>query len=259
MAVLEKDFELSFNNFDMQSIPYLLWTKRLTNGDTDERISSKKPINFPGEVPVGKETGTKVLAYEGFIVAPTRVDMETSLDILKARIRGVNRPLVFEQAGSQRIYTATKENLVEEPLGAGHMRLNLAFRCYQPYGRSSNVTIYTENVTDAIKELDHDFLGYAPVRPVGVFTITDLTDGTAKKVRISNSITGQGIAVTRDWVDGEVLRVDFKRLSVFVDDVEVDYTGIFPDFVPGQHKLVWSDEFDDRDVDVQLEYDKQYY
>lgn len=258
MASLQPDFTLMFDNFNLQDIPYLTFVKRDPNGDAGRTINTRQPIGEDGEVPVSTSTGPRFVPVIGYILAPTRQDYENTLDELKFRLDGVARPLVLQQGNKLRSYVASKDSLDTQFIESGKTRVLITFKCHKPHGRDTIQTVYEETITVASKILDHTITGSAAAKPYVKVTIDDMTDGTNTKVRIGNSSTGQGIAVTRTWSDDDVLIVDFERKKVFVNDESINYDGSWPKFEARTQTIMYSDEFSARDVDVQVIYNSKY-
>lgn len=84
------------------------------------------------------------------------------------------------------------------------------------------------------------FGGTAPLQqPIITLQYTAGTLG-AGTVSIGNNGNGQQITVTRTWVLNDILIVDVPNKICYVNNVEVDFVGAFPEFAPGVGVLGYS-------------------
>lgn len=252
------DFTVLFDNFDLNSIPYVEFVRRFPNNEADKTLITHELIRRPGSVLTSVKKGSKSIPLEGFITAPSREAYEQAMDILKFRTEGIEKALIIGQAGSNRKYTATKENLIEEHISAGNTRINLAFRCSDPFGKSDILTVATQTVTSAPAGLTHIFEGTAEVRPIFTVTINSLTGGTNKFVGIGNSSTGQQVQVQRTWTAGDIVQFNCDTKKVYVNGAISDYNGVFPVFYPAVASAYYTDNLTSRNSTVEVNYAKQY-
>lgn len=261
MATLTADFSVNFDNFDLNTIPYLTFTRRYPNNEADLDITSHELIRTDGDVLTSVRHKAKTIALDGYILAPSRTAYEQTLDTLKARTSAIERPLVLLQSGQSRRYVATKENIVDEPIEGGKSHVNLTFRCSNPFGESSTQVVNTFNYSGnggATIAIPHTFTGTATAKPVFVITISALTGGTSKYIGVGNSSTGQQVQVTRTWSAGDVVQFDLFQKTVFVNSAAVDFEGVFPEFAPGRANATYVDNLTTRTVSVRMVYTEQY-
>lgn len=252
------DFQVLFDNFDLNSIGYVEFVRRFPNVEASYELVTHDLIRRAGAVLTSVKHGQKVITLKGHIIAPTRIAYEEALDELKFRTSSIQRNLVLNQAGTNRVYVATKESITEEHLEAGKSNIELAFRCADPYGRSETLENSSEVVTTTPGALAVYFSGTAEVLPVFTITFNSLTGGTTKYVGIGNSTTGQQVQVTRTWTAGDVLRIDTDLKRIYVNGVLSDYSGVFPVFAPYSETSYYYDNLTTRNVTVEVSYAKQY-
>ena len=252
------DFQVVFDNFDLNTIPYVEFVRRFPNSEAERDLVKHEILRRDGSVLTSARHKDKTIALEGFINAPNRIEYETALDTLKYRTSAIERPLLIEQAGSPRVYIATKENIIEEHIEGGRARVNINFLCTSPFGRKGAQTEATETLTTNSTGLAHIFEGSALARPVFTITINSVTGGTAKYVGIANSSTGQQIQVTRNWQANDVVQFDTDSHKVYVNAAVSAYDGVFPSFTPDAAHAVYVDNLTTRNVTVKLVYTAQY-
>lgn len=255
---MDPDFSIYFDNFDISTVPYYLPTRRYPNVAPDREAQLYPLVRTDGNIITGTRWSQKVIAVEGFIVAPNRVAYEQSLDILKSKLTRSNRPLVMLQAGAERVYMATLDLLQEEHIEQGKGRITLSFKCADPFGYDVSPITFTNTLENATHAFEHNFQGVVSVIPLITITLTDITDGTNKFVKVGNELTGQSITVTRNWTDGDVLVVDGRSKSVTVNSNPQEYSGIFPEYEIGSKEISYEDDFTDRDGTLKVEYVRRY-
>lgn len=116
------------------------------------------------------------------------------------------------------------------------------------------------SITTTPASVEVNLEGSAPVQePVVTITFNSVSGGTNKTVTVSNDRNGQQVSITRTWATSEVLKLYTGSKIATVDDVEVDYTGVIPDFEVGVGDVTYSDDFDtSRNIDIDTPYFKGY-
>lgn len=252
------DFQVLFDNFDLNTIGYLDFNRRFPNDEPKINIVSHDLLRRPGAVVTSVRHGEKKITLEGYIIAPTRIAYEEAFDELKFRTSVSQRPLVISQAGANRVYIATKEAIIEEHIEAGKSKVSIVFNCANPYGKSEILTTSSEVLTATPNNIAVSYEGTAEARPVFTVTFNSVTGGTSKYVGIGNATTGQQIQTTRNWTAGDVVRFDTDLKRVYVNTVLTDYSGVFPSFSPFSESSYYYDNLTTRNVTVEVSYAKQY-
>lgn len=256
---MENDFTVLFNNFDLNSIPYVYFVRRYPNTEANISLTTFARTRRDGQVVTSARREPKNIALEGYIIAPSRVSYEEAMDTLKYRTSGIERPLIISQAGIARRYIATKQpNIIEEHIEAGKTRINISFLCSEPYGKDTFLTTDTFTATATPNGLAHTFLGTAEARPTFTITLDSLTGGTTKHVGIGNGSSGQQVQVTRTWTAGDVAIFNCETQMAYVNGAIVDYSGVFPVFEPQKENAYYYDSLTTRSATVELAYEKNY-
>lgn len=255
---LQNDFTVMFDNFDLNTIPYVFFTKRNPNDEANIKMTSHDLVRADGSVITSVKHESKVIPIDGYIIAPTRTSFEEAFDTLKFKTSGYEKPLEIIQAGDSRKYTATKQNIIMEHIGDGKAAINIAFLCSNPFGKAISLTTDTFTATTTPYALSHTFLGTAVSRPTIKVTVTTLTGGTSKYVGIGNSYTGQQVQVLRNWTAGDIVVFDLESQKVYVNSVLSDYSGVFPEFTAQSSSAYYYDNLTTRSSAVELSYAKQY-
>jgi hypothetical protein len=252
------NFQVLFDNFDLNSIGYIDFSRRYPNEEAKINIISHDLLRRPGAVVTSVRHGVKKISLEGYILAPSRIAYEEAFDELKFRTSAAQRPLVISQAGSNRVYVATKESIIEEHIEAGKSKISIVFTCANPYGKSEVLTTSSEVLTTTPSNISVLYAGTAEARPVFTIIFNSLSGGTNKYVGIGNATTGQQIQTSRNWVAGDVVRFDTDLKRVFVNTVLTNYNGVFPSFSPYSESSYYYDNLTSRNITIEVSYAKQY-
>lgn len=201
----------------------------------------------------------KAITLGGVIKGDSQTDLDNRIDSFKAYFNGKDKNLDIDYAGTTRRYIATANAIqITRQQKALWASFTVTIVCSQPFGRNITPTtaLSASGRTDDTYDTDtHTFVGTAPLQlPVVTITLTALTGGTAKDVIFGNVLTGQQITVNRTWVANDVLVIDNVLRKVMVNDVEVAFTGAFPDFLPGLGTFYYNDTLTTRTFDIEIEY-----
>lgn len=188
-----------------------------------------------------------------------RSKTELVLAKMKGLVQAQNQPLVVSQGGIDIVYTATMSEFNIEWNGA-MAYVEVLFLASDPIGTSdlSVTAVNQSGITTSVKSATVLFEGSTKNYPIIVVTINSLTDGANKSVVLENSLTNQGIKITRDWASGDVLVIDSNLMTVTVNGINTDFTGMFPEFPSGSQQVQYVDGFSARNVDMTVTYKPRY-
>lgn len=255
---MENDLEIWFNGYNLNLIPNVYLTKTSTNTDIPIKTNSYELIRQDGSITTSVKKTVKNIDFSGFILAPNKYAYEEAIDLLKYRTSATERTLSIIQAGSERRYTVSKSNLIEQYIGYGKGEISLSFLCSDPFGRATNLTAADFTITDSPASLEHEFLGSALAKPVFALTINSGTGTTGKYLGVGNGNTGQQVQILRNWTAGDTVVFNTDLKKAFVNDQPSDYNGVFPEFLPYQGTAYYYDNFTTRNVSVSLSYVKRF-
>jgi predicted phage tail component-like protein len=201
------------------------------------------------------EYSSKQITVDLDISTGSRADTEGVIKTLKGVLQPQNAILLVTQDGDNTEYVATMNEFNIEWIGVKAV-IRIVFIASDPVGRSViTQTLLDDDITTATKDLSVMVAGSAMAYPTFVATIDAVTGGTTNKsITIKNGLTNQGITVTRDWVSGDILSVNSDDLIVKVNNLIVDFTGIFPSFPVGSQQASYVDDFTTRDVHLVATY-----
>ena len=255
---MQNDFTVFFDNYDLNTIPNVYFVKRNPNEEAPIQTTTHDMVRRDGRLLTSIKHDSKIIDFDGYIIAPSRTAFEQALDTLKLKTSGIEKTLIVSQAGYSRKYTATKQNIVLEHIEAGKARISLAFQANYPFGRASDLTTVNYTATSSPYGLSHTFLGTAVARPTITITVDSMTGGTTKYIGVGNSSTGQQVQVTRTWTNGDIVQFNLDYQAVYVNSAISDYSGVFPEYYPDTSTAYVYDNLTTRSLSVEMTYAAQY-
>jgi predicted phage tail component-like protein len=189
------------------------------------------------------------------VCSGSRADTESTLTFLKSLLQPQNAPLIVSQGGTDVEYTATMNEFNIQWFGATAV-VEIKFIASDPIGRESvtqSMATIT-GITTSTSALSMTINGSATAYPLISITINSVTGGTAAQITISNGRTNQGIRIDRNWIAGDLMVIDSQSLTVTVNGVLTDFTGMFPQFPAGSQQIKYVDSFTTRNVDLTATY-----
>lgn len=175
----------------------------------------------------------RIIIIRGSIKGSSASDLDSQIDTLKENLGGQEKNLDISFGGSTRRYVATVSDLriPEEYYHLTVVPYEVEFIC-QPFGRDTSETNHSnDGITSSPESSSLSISGTASPRPKITITIVSETSMTA--IKFENTTTSESITITRSFSAGEVLEIDTENKTVEVDDTEVDFSGVFPEFLPG--------------------------
>lgn len=196
----------------------------------------------------------------------TRALLETSIDQLTSMLQGINKILELPQGGYQRQYYCSLSDAVVDKDGASYIEITLVFECTDRFGYNKNSDVLlsiTSAYTSAYRSDRLTFDGSAPTQvPITRLTLSALTGGTGKIIRIGNGQTGQEVAITRTWAAGDFIEIDSFNRTVKVNNIDVAFTGAIPEWNNGASNpfgyWYYSDNLTTRSFTGTVTYNKRY-
>jgi hypothetical protein len=208
-----------------------------------------------------KEYGAKKIIIEGHIQANSRAEYLRTRNTLVKATEPVEKVLQLPLPELPVQYTATVSNVVFNNVGGGFGRFSIEFIASDPYARDVDDRVLVNGATTTTGTYTFDY-----AEPIGgsyrtyafiTVSVASVTGGTGAFIELTNN-AGESIKVTRDWVDDDVLTIDFKNYEVKVNGVLNDYNGIFWNLNVDDTALTYEDNFTTRTVGVTMTYKRRY-
>lgn len=193
----------------------------------------------------------------------TRQEMlDELIDTFKGYFTGKDENLDINYAGTTRRYTATVNSLgIDRGVNGKYATFNIEFICTDPFGREITATEiadesgHTSSTYNTTPTIGGNALSQMPVFTITVNSLT----GDGDYIQVSNDNNEQKILILGQSIEaGDVITIDSENREVRINGELVDFDGTFIELAPGAQSLTYTDGFDTRDVDIQIEYYKRY-
>lgn len=216
-----------------------------------------------GAVLVSSRYKPKPITIEGVINNKAdEATLEAAMDDMIANLSGEKRVLDIPHAGSTRRFIATAGDLIisRERSGATTAGFSIVFTVPEGFGSDTGTTtLASQTITTAQQNVSISIGGSFKAQPDITFTVTSVSGGSpSKAVRITNPTTTQGITITRNWAAGDVVVLNSRNRTVYVNNVQIYSTGAFPIWDKGSGILAWSDDFSARSVNLLATYTRRW-
>lgn len=254
--------DVLFNSVDITEITDVYVNNILLHNRPSRSLNIEKLARADGAKFVNGEYGTKEIVVEGFIAASSRTNYETARDTLLKNLNQQEATLRFAQAGANRDYTATVENIIFNDAGGGFATFSIKFVCSDPFGydTSDTTALNASSNTSASSTKSFTAIGGGyKVLPTITVEVSAISGGTGKYIKLTNPATGKYIQITRTWAVNDTLVVNCKDKTVTVEGTAVDYTGVFPEWDTAHTQIQYDDNFTtSRTVAITFAYKKRY-
>ena len=250
--------EITFNSYDLQTSSIII-EKILHNSAPDNNLSTKPKMRRDGSFLVSNYWTKKSITATGHIIASSVSDLDSKIDTLKQNLVGENLNLDIGYAGGTRRYRATVSSveIEREHFNNSWCPFSITFICADAFGKDTSATSVTQD-NNTSSPFSKTFAITGSIGPYPVITL-DLTEATAvTALKIENTTTSDSITITRTYADAESLVVDCNAMTVKVDSIDVDFSGIFPEFIVGSNILQVTVTGTPFDIDLDISYTSLY-
>lgn len=228
-------------------------------------IYSIDPYTLPNRqhnvFPLARRSGQKISS--SFYVSRTinlgiyingvnKADAEKILDSLYSIIQTTEATLTLPQSGMARNYIASYNSQTINSQSGGFLDISFNFICSDSFGYDTNYTVINPKTTYASGNLTFPYtqggtadiqLPHIEIKFLGATPVT----GT---VTVGNQNTGQVINITNTFNQYDIIKIDTKDLYVRINDVDVAFTGSFPEMGLGLQTLYYLDTFTSRSIEL---------
>jgi len=180
-----------------------------------------------------------------------RQETEGTVTYLKSLVQAQNGTMTVLEGGDEVQYIATLNefNIV---WNGNNAYCSLTFLASDPIGfLTTPETLFSIiGITTAYASATFNVDGSATAEARIDVTLSSVTGGTGKEVTIYNARTNQGITIAGNFNSGDIISIDSRELTITVNGVNKDFTGLFPTFSPGVQQVAYTDSFTARTVDI---------
>lgn len=254
--MLDNIYQVSFNGNRLDLVPgvdlYNHDFTTLPNRDIKIHKLARRSLSI---ITSSEYTQKSIPVYMD-ICSGTRRETEQTITFVKGLLQGQNAPLRVLESGFEVEYIATMNEFNVE-WNSSHAYATIVFTASDPIGISTTTLQPVSIVGSTTQSVSSTFTvqGSFNAEPVISIVLTAVTGGTGGSINLVNAITQQGITITADFDDGDIIIVDSKQLVVTINGANVDFTGLFPIFPAGSQQLRYSDTFTTRTIDMSLTYE----
>lgn len=228
--LLFDSYDLQTTNIKTRSIHHKHYPNRVIDIESNLRVA-----DF---VFVSSYWDKKIITVKGSIVTDSANTLRTVIDAMKNKLQGTEKNLDVDYGDGVMRYTATVQSL-EIPDDFYYISLvpfTIEFLC-QPYGKSTTSTNSSkDDITTS--PVSHSLTVTGSSDPLPTITLTVDNETTMTAIQFENNTTNDTITITRAFADAEVLVIDCENQTVKVDDVNVDFDGVFPRFSNGTNNCI---------------------
>ncbi len=249
-------YKVTFNGNDLHEVPGVNLHNHNFNALPARDIKINKVARRDLSIITSSEYVQKGISVYFEVCSGSRSNTENTLTVLKSLVQAQNAPLIVSQGGVDVEYTATMNEFNIEWQGVTAL-VEVLFIASNPIGREDNTLVLFQltGSTTATASQTATVEGSALAYPLITVTVNAVTNGTNKHIAISNGSTNQGIRVDRTWSAADLLIIDSENMTVTVNGIITDFTGMFPQFSPGSQSLTYTDDFATRSIDLTATYE----
>lgn len=250
-----QSYQVEFNGNAINEVPGV-WLYNYNATNLPERdINIHKLARRSLSVITSSEYTQKTVSVFAWVCSGGRELTEETITIIKGLLQAQNGTLKLRQSGIEVEYIATMNefNIEWDDFNA---YIEIVFIASTPIasGSETDSLVALSGVTSSSASATFLVAGSYIAEPLITVVISSVTGGTGGSINLFNGRNNQGITITNNFVNGDVITVDSTRYIVQVNGISVDFTGIFPTFAPAQQQLSYSDTFTTRNISITMTY-----
>lgn len=232
---------ISYNSLSLQSSTYRV--EKIEHTEAPARqLNSASKARANGESFVSALYKARRILVKGHIIADSAAAFVTALDALQAKLNSTGANLDIGYGSGTRRYASAVCIRQALPKEAHHFLFApFELEFYIPDGvgvATSGTTEQGTNVASAALVQALTLTGSADQLPVITVTFDSATDATILKIK--NDTTGEELIIgpsASSFAAADVVEVDCANMTVKINGVLQDYTGIFPRWLTGANTM----------------------
>lgn len=253
--MFKQSYEVEFNGNAINGVPGVwLYNYNATNLP-DRDINIYKLARRSLSIITSSEYTQKNVSVNLWVCSGGRELTEETITTIKGLLQAQNGVLKLRQSGIEVEYIATMNEFNIEWDGP-NAYVTIVFIASTPIasGSDTNVLANISSVTTSSTSATFLVAGSYIAEPLITVVITSVTGGNGGSINLFNGRNNQGITITSNFANGDVITVDSTNYVVQINGISVDFTGIFPTFPPAQQQLAFSDTFLTRNLSITMTY-----
>lgn len=213
-------------------------------GFPDRRLDIQEIPRSDGAVELSATWGTRTINMRGIVYGDTRNEVMDAIDQMKIGLMGRQKPLIINTfSNTNRRYYATCRSVDIEEVGGvnfRHLTWEAIFECADPFAYSANTITFGPTTV----ELDGTTVTYNNLGGLETYPVITISTRSSSRItpRILNTLTNQVIVPGVGMITDDILVIDSAAKSVKLNNVDINYTGIFPTLQPGDNEWVFEAE-----------------
>jgi phage-related protein len=231
--------QITYNSISLQDSNVV--TKNLSHEDVDNRKANFQRLGRSGAKLVDDKFDIKIIKLEGVIKDTTKALLDARIDSLKKSIIGVtekNLDILYSTGTRRYVSTCTNFIIKREFYNINYVEFEMEFTVGYPFGKNIDTTTLHDSAMTT-GTIDSFYL-YGSARPLPKIKLTVNSATSLTGMEIQNLTSGDTITIAHTLHASDIIIIDCDLLKVTVNGVEIDYTGIFPEFETGWNDLyVW--------------------
>jgi phage-related protein len=253
--MLDDIYQVSFNGNRIDLVPGVdLYNHNFTSLPTRD-IKIHKLARRSLSIITSSEYSQKSIPVFLDVCSGTKQQTEATITFIKGLLQGQNGQLKVLQSGLEVNYTSTMNEFNIE-WNANHAYCTIVFLASDPVGNATQsvTAVNKTGITSSSDSTTFVVQGSFDAEPVITVNVSAVTGGTGGTINLTNAVTQQGITITTNYSDGDILIVNSKELTVTLNGINLDFVGLFPLFPAGVQQFSYSDTFTTRTVDIFASY-----
>jgi len=232
---------ITYNGFDLQDENFR--TKDIIYRNLPDKTIDLEPwARRDGFRLVNTYYSSKMISVSGTLTRDTEANLKTSLDSMKEALNTDEAELIIDDGSATFTYVCSVDSvrIPEEHYNITHIPYSISFLC-QPFAKASSTSSNSQTITNTSSSPyvnTFNPTGSAPPLPQIKFTATGTPSSAITQITFCNSSSGETITISSLAIDasGDYIIVDVDDMSVKAsydggDETEIDFAGVFPDFV----------------------------
>lgn len=189
---------------------------------------------------VKEQYSQKIIAVRGLLKSDSEANLRTLRDAFMSDLRPNERNLDIDYGSGTIRYNASVQSIdiQEEFWNIVQIPFEISFLC-EPFGKATSTTSISLNSGNAITASPHNenvsITGTYKAKPTITITVNSETDMTVLKW--DNVTTGDWIQIATNFSNADVLVIDCENETVKLNGTDIDFTGVFPNFLDGTNSL----------------------
>lgn len=252
---------ITFNSFSLQSANFL--TRGIDRYGIPNRRVERFPLSFRDNSKVVTSFwDTKIIELVGTVVGSSETDLQSNISQAKANLAIPEAVLAIPYAGVTLNYQATcvSAEFPRENFNVMHCPYTMVFEITDPpFGIDTVVNNHSNDaMTAASVSSTLSIGGEVPSRPVITLEVNSETDLTI--IEFTQDDTGDAITVepSGGYSAGDIVIINTNTNTVTYNGNEIDYSGLFPEFIVGTNNYTLDFTSTAHNVDLDIDWQDYY-